>query len=416
MFCFAEKKMKNCYCLNFFLLLSALPLLFSCSKQMKETGHVQAPALLEPSDIVNILSSAVSDPRQMQEVYDAVSESVENGYDEEYTLADLFETPGSGVGRKRLDPGVKASLAARTYERPLRDIFTEHFNSLAKATLTKASVPVTAQDYLDYISRSDMQIYWPGSASWDGESLPVITFDPDNGSEKNIGYCLDENGELVTLEVTEKMCMERPVWVINTNDDAGHVSLDVLRKNNPQWGSGGSIVVNPSANGGTKAAEDPGVRSLVLKDLTLKRNYDTWFQGASEIFCKIGAVESFKAQNESDIYLYNPSITDFMVVVRRYQVGKPLELNTLLVSDWTTQLQNCAFMIIEDDGGNVTSWNCSAVVKYNSKSYGFEISLPYRERDDIVWRGQLSRKYIEASDDVTGNFGDVQLTFSLSGR
>lgn len=113
------------------------------------------------------------------------------------------------------------------------------------------------------------------------------------------------------------------------------------------------------------------------------------------------------------MYLYNPSVTDFMVVVKRNQVGKPQELNTVLVSEWTNQLQSCAFMIIEDDGGTRTSWECSAVVKYESKSYGFEVKIPYNSRDDIVWRGSLGRKYIEATNDLSGWFGDVQIVFSI---
>ena len=70
-------------------------------------------------------------------------------------------------------------------------------------------------------------------------------------------------------------------------------------------------------------------------------------------------------------------------------------------------------MITEDDGGTRTSWKCSAIVKIASKSYGFEINLPFNTRDDIVWRGQLSRRYLEANDNITGHFGDVDLTFEL---
>lgn len=56
---------------------------------------------------------------------------------------------------------------------------------------------------------------------------------------------------------------------------------------------------------------------------------------------------------------------------------------------------------------------CSAVVKVNSKSYGFDISIPFRRRDDIVWRGQLSRRWIEANSNLVGRFGDLDLTFEV---
>ena len=53
------------------------------------------------------------------------------------------------------------------------------------------------------------------------------------------------------------------------------------------------------------------------------------------------------------------------------------------------------------------------MVKYNSKSYGFEINIPYKDRDDIVWRGQLSSSFFEGKDEVSGRFGDVVVTFAL---
>ncbi len=387
----------------------------SCSKIIypDDAEGQSAPALVSLGDVADILSSVQIDAEQMREVYDAVTASTDNGYDDEYTMSALFSEPGAGVGRERLD--TKAAKPLETYTHPLRDVFTSYYSKLSKADGTGGAVQtVSPQQYLDYISRSDMQIYWPFSSSWDGITPPVITFDPLDGSESNMGYYMDEDGVVQSVMVTEALARTRPVWVINNNDDSRHTTIEVMRKNNPDWAAGGTIVVNPESRSGLYATKaSASVRSLVMKDMILKRPYDNWFQGASELFIKIGAVESFSASKEEDIYAYNPSVTDFMVVVKRDQIGKPIELNTLLVSEWTSQLQNCAFMIIEDDGGTITSWECNAVVKYNSRSYGFEIKIPYRSRDDIVWRGQLSRKYIEATSDTIANFGEAQITFSI---
>ena len=128
---------------------------------------------------------------------------------------------------------------------------------------------------------------------------------------------------------------------------------------------------------------------------------------------KIGSVEDFVASTEAELKLYTPAVTDFMIVVKRNMAGTAIPFNAVLVSDWTEQLEQCAFMITEDDGGTRTSWKCSAVVKVASKSYGFEVNLPFNTRDDIVWRGKLSRRYIEKNDNVTGHFGDVDLTFEI---
>ena len=124
-------------------------------------------------------------------------------------------------------------------------------------------------------------------------------------------------------------------------------------------------------------------------------------------------MEDFTASTEAELRLYEPSITDFLMVVRRAEVGQDLTFNAVLVSEWTQQLSSAALMIVEDDGGTQTSWKCSATVKYNSKSYGFDIDIPLRTRDDIVWRGNLTRSYIEKYNGQQVGLGDVELVLEL---
>ena len=121
-------------------------------------------------------------------------------------------------------------------------------------------------------------------------------------------------------------------------------------------------------------------------------------------------MEDFTASTEAELRLYEPSITDFLMVVRRADVEQELTFNAVLVSEWTPQLSSAALMIIEDDGGTQTSWKCNATVKYNSKSYGFDVE---RTRDDIVWRGNLTRSYIEKYNGQQVCLGDVELVLEL---
>lgn len=380
-------------------------------------------------DVAGILSALPLEKDQLQEVYDAVSSSSENGYDEEYTMKDLFSNPGYGVGDASFPQ--KKSSGKPGYVKPLKDLIGEHIRSIGhfplKSSGERTSASLSADSYIEALKASDIQIYWPFVDNWDGEKLPVITYDPSDGSETNIGYRInvDVDGNRVVEEVLvdEDMAKKYPVWVVNRNDDAGFTSLEILRRQDPDWGSGGGTVIVRPESGQSGCSSDlpmksseskgSGVRTLILKDITLKRNFDSWFAGASELFVKIGSVEDFVASTEAELKLYNPAVTDFMIVVQRDKVGVPVPFNAVLVSDWTDQLDQCAFMITEDDGGTRTSWKCTAVVKIASKSYGFEINLPFNTRDDIVWRGRLSRRYIEKYDDVKGHFGDVDLTFEI---
>ena len=345
-------------------------------------------AEIELKDVASVLVAVPLQNSHLVEVYEAVKSSAENGYDEEYTLKNLFENPGTGVGGTT----TKARL-----ETPLKDLIAQH---LKGGGLTKVTDAMDPETFMQILTSSDIQIYWPYSDRWDGKTLPVITFDPENGEDSNVGYELLENEDgsrsVRELTVDEEMAMQRPVWVVNRNSDAGFTPF---------------TVVSGSATPRTKG--DFSGRSLILKEILANRNYDNWFAGASEFWVKIGAVEDFTAVTEAEMYLYNPSVTDFMVVMKRGQIGKPMSMNVLLVSNWTDQMVNSAFMITEDDGGTRTEWECTALVRVESKSYGVEMKLPLNSRDDIVWRGQLASKWLEANNCRAGHFGDLDITFEV---
>lgn len=404
--------------------LLCLLLLLSCNR-IPEPVEDRDNAALPLDQVAQMLSELPMEPVHFKEVHRAVSSSSGNGYDEEYMMRDLFVSPGRGVGEE--DSG-KSGNSVEEHSKslsdilPLRDLIIQYAENRAA---TKAS-GFDPGLWLESLSSSDIQIYWPYSEDWDGETQPVFTYDPGDGSQVGVGWKVDtdERGARTVrkIEVDEKYAAAYPVWVVNRNSDSGYTSLDVMRREHPEWDNGGGALIIggpvssrspgvPPPEEGTKAASS--VKTLILKDFTMRRHYDTWLAGGSEFFIKAGSVNDFVASTEAELQLYMPAVTDFMVVVKRKQLGQALPFNTVLVSDWTSQLTQVAFMIVEDDGGSLTQWKCSAVVKVASKSYGFDISLPFNTRDDIVWRGQLSRRYIEATDKIAGHFGDVDITFEV---
>lgn len=404
--------------------LLCLLLLLSCNR-IPEPVEDRDNAALPLDQVAQMLSELPMEPVHFKEVHRAVSSSSGNGYDEEYMMRDLFASPGRGVGEE--DSG-KSGNSVEEHSKslsdilPLRDLIIQYAENRAA---TKAS-GFDPGLWLESLSSSDIQIYWPYSEDWDGETQPVFTYDPGDGSQVGVGWKVytDERGVRTVrkIEVDEKYAAAYPVWVVNRNSDSGYTSLDVMRREHPEWDNGGGALII----GGPVSSRSPGVplpeeetkaassvKTLILKDFTMRRHYDTWLAGGSEFFIKAGSVNDFVASTEAELQLYVPAVTDFMVVVKRKQLGQALPFNTVLVSDWTSQLTQVAFMIVEDDGGSLTQWKCSAVVKVASKSYGFDISLPFNTRDDIVWRGQLSRRYIEATDKIVGHFGDVDITFEV---
>lgn len=385
------------------LFLALLLTSVSCDKTPAD--EPEEPCAVSLEELAEAFSRLPLEAEHLREVHYAVSSSVEHGYDEEYTMSDLFRAPGAGVGSSATE--TKASSDRWTH--PVRDLLKDYFEA-AYATRAGIEEHDTAADYIAALTQSDVQIYWPYSAEWDGAMEPIVTFDPGEDIDANIGFERMSDGSIKQVVVTEETAMERPVWVINRNDDSTYMTLEMLRRQDPDWGRGGTIVVRPS----TRSADGDATRTLILKSFESRRNYDCWFAGASEFFVKAGSIEDFTASTEAEMRLYSPSVTDFMVVMKRSEVGQKIPFNAVLVSEWTEQLETLAFMITEDDGGTRTTWKCSAQVKVMSKTYGFDIELPFNSRDDIVWRGQLTRKYLEKNNKVEGHFGDVYLTFEIN--
>lgn len=394
--------------------LMALSLL-SCSQEKSHVDGPAGPEILSLEDVAKIFSELPLQSEHLDEVYDAVSSSTTNGYDEEYMMSDLLTSPGAGVGE---DSKVTKS---KSYTRPLKDLLSEHFARSTRA----GDAGYNPQVYMDALEKSGFQIYWPYSEEWDGQSYPIITFDPGLGAESNVGYEIrvDKQGVRVvnTVLVTEEVALSRPVWVINRNSDSSFTPLDIFADLPP--GLGGDEPVSPDALEMTaedapaqiEATDDTAEKPhlLSIKAFKALRNYDSWFAGGSEFFVKCGAVDRFKATTDEDLKKYTPSVSDFMIVVKRKEVGKWLPLDAILLTDLTSQMEKIAFMISEDDGGTTTSWKCEAVVKLNSKSWGLSLDIPYKNRDDIVWRGQLTRNFFKEGKTVTGRFGDVVLIFEL---
>lgn len=366
-----------------------------------ETKNVQPEALPQQdsteftkASVARMISSLPLRKEHLEEVYQAVSSSTWNGYDEEYTMNDLICSPGCGVGQTK---------ASKAIETPLRDLITSY---LIKQYGTKAGSS-SVERYLDKLRNSDFQIYWPYCDDWDGESYPIITFDPGYGAETNYGYEIEQTDQGIrvvdSVLVDEEVARTHPVWVINSNDDSFFTPLEMLVREDKEDFS--PVQELP--------AESTGSKNLLIKNLTMLRNYDSWFAGASEFFIKCGYLKGKSSYTETELKDFYPSVTDMMISVKRRDVGKTLPLDAILIPGMDDQLENMAFLITEDDGGPKTSWKCSASVKIKSKTYGFDLQIPYNNNDDIVWRGTIASSYFKDKSTVQGRFGDVKITFAL---
>ena len=334
-----------------------------------------------PASVARMLSEVPISIEQVMEVWNGVNASSANGYDEEYTFLDMFASPGRGIGDELTE--TRSDL---DYTEPLCQAIS-------------ACPAVSSVD----LASSGLQIYWPYSENWDKKSMPVITFCPELNLESNVGFVREllPNGQTIIKEIAvdEDYAMTHPVWVVGWNEDAGAMTPQMAAKLRPEP---------------VETRVNTDFKTLRLKEFKVHRQYDSWLAGGSEFFIKLGSLKAFTADIVADLSKYTPEVTDLMIKVKRGQIGSVMRYNTVIVSEWSGQLTECALLINEDDGGKVTSWKSSGKVTIKTKTYGFDVEIPYRRNDDIVWRGKLSASYLEKNSNVPNRFGDVSITFTFN--
>ena len=157
----------------------------------------EKPLVFTLDEVARLLAAVPVGTSQVAEVRDAVSESAGNGYDEEYPMRQVFEAPGTGVGAEPV-------TRVEAYPEPLRDLLT------AEVRRQYGTRSLDADAFLDALSESDVQIYWPFSDAFEGGETPVITFDPGGDETKNIGWIRLEDGSLEEVIVDEELAQKRP--------------------------------------------------------------------------------------------------------------------------------------------------------------------------------------------------------------
>ena len=91
------------------------------------------------SEIAAILAALPLETEHMSEVHHAVTSSSGNGYDEEYTMTDLFSVPGAGVGDSQL-----RTKSIPEFENPVSELipsFQVHSEHFGRDSRLPATVP-----------------------------------------------------------------------------------------------------------------------------------------------------------------------------------------------------------------------------------------------------------------------------------
>ena len=79
--------------------------------------EAEEPLAFTLDEVARLVASVPVGSAQVREVRDAVSASTRNGYDEEYPMRQLFESPGTGIG-------AQPATRVEGYAQPLRDLIS----------------------------------------------------------------------------------------------------------------------------------------------------------------------------------------------------------------------------------------------------------------------------------------------------
>lgn len=243
---------------------------------------------------------------------------------------------------------------------------------------------------LSQLEESNLQIYWPYSENWDGVTPPTITFLPeDEDQEWNIGYFV-EDGEIDTLLVDEDFAEKRPLWVINLRDT-------IFKEYIPEGISGENQQFAEAA-----AIGDP-VYTTYLGKFMASEQHDAFWAGGSEFVVLVGTPSDFSV-SESGRINFNSDIVRLPVYRSRKDIRKKrwVDLYQPIVSDWTDDIKEIAFVVVEEDQGSSANETVELSATWLGKEYKFGFSLPTRSRDDIITNRKYARSYVFSTNNHLG--------------
>ena len=150
-----------------------------------------------------LLAESFNELNEINIIHSSIQRSILFGLDENLRFNEILDNKASKI----IGDDLKRKLL--------------NSNSITKLGINLKST--NSQDLRSFLLENDLQIYWPYSEYWDGVTLPVITFIPEDiTAGSNMGFkAIFEGGVFIgidTIIVDEQFAIENPVWIINRNN------------------------------------------------------------------------------------------------------------------------------------------------------------------------------------------------------
>lgn len=383
---------------NFLSVALFLLLIFSsCTKYELESLpkselRIDTKSLVSQDELLNVvelLTSIEIDKSIMNEVKLGVDNSLKYGLDEELRFIDMLNPKNS-----KLQKSITVS--------ELINKMSEKLNTSRNLLGSYKS----SSDFFDMLSKNNVQIYWPYSEDWDGNTLPTITYNPENGNEDwNYGFVYekDEQGQIHidTVIVNDDYIKQYPVWVVNRNEidyedlpnfKSGEYIKNGVIFDQPVNDNGKNTVYPPT----WKPETDPNlVYSFYIQNMRVFKQHDGALAGGSEMVVKCAYPETVGGM---------PSP---VTILRKNWTRKEISNSTIkpfttpLISDWRPEQLQCGLKILEEDNGSDKNWEFKLGVIIGNKNYSVDAKIPFNNNDDEIVETILNRSYINSTANIS---------------
>lgn len=360
------KKMKKInYLFSLMTILAAftLCLTISCSKEevnLESEKPVDSEMLfsklakedINKKELSNILLKISIDNQMVNDVHSYVKESLEYGLDETVFIDEIVNPE-------------KYNLQLSSTSRLS--------NQLRNAVQSSEKISTRNMDE-DMFLINGLEIYWPYSEDWDGQSIPMITYCPSNGEyideDKLMAYKYtpldDENYKIDSLLINEEYVMKNPVWVINTKSIEEH-ELIKLKKNkdfskfyprNEKLMTINNSYLKPTPS--VRSTPFYKIAETTVTSIKSEKQHDDWANGGSEYI----------------IYWFFP-VSNFglsqhctqQIKLSRKEISRATTRNINFIGnfDWDKGQTHNRIKIIEFDPGNNTKYKIEFSTTYKPK-------------------------------------------------
>lgn len=256
-----------------------------------------------------------------------------------------------------------------------------------------------------------LQIYWPYSDDWDHQTMPVVAYAPEDINATSGTGFRSASTKIESVTIDEEYCKTHPVLIINESE-VGYSEIPNF-SNGEQMSANGVFYSPRNIDAISNASDNSTVRTVYLGKIKATKHYDGLFGGGSEFIFTIGRLSNTDLTCVEDTTLCQPIICKIKKDVRRRDKDKWVDVHSIAVSDWQKNLNNVAFLVVEEDGGKEDkSKDFKLNVEWESHKYNFDVSLKYKHKDDFIGEKTYLRSFIFST---LNNLGDKNWHEDTSG-